>query len=232
TSPLKGIPLEGEVSPPLDEGRENSSPQSPVGEEPPQPEVEAARERRVAAAQSLIDRLKAVPGEVPSDPLEDLAQALRAEDEARLEFYETQLPKVIRVATKVALARAKIEWLTIKHRVASGGFGLSIVPEWGGQLAQIRSDLSAAYEELYVFRGEQVIALPQASDIDRAWVALIREEIEAGKLGLYPNYPEEQLISKIREATAKLIAAGKDRGLCVDAFPQDGVNVFFLTAGE
>ncbi len=208
-----------------------SSPEGAIGEIPPQPEVEAARERRVAAARSLIDCLKAVPGEVPSDLLEGLAQALRAEDEARRKFYEAQLPKVFRMATKVALARDKIEWLTIKYRVALGGFGLSILPEWEGQLAHIRSDLNGAYEELYAFRSEQVIALPQAEDIDRAWLALIREEIEAGRLGLYPNYPEERLISKLRGATAKLIAGG-ERGLRVEAFCQDGVNVFYLTAGE
>jgi len=209
-----------------------SSLQNPFEEELSQPEVEAARKRRVAAARSLIDRLKAVPEEVPNDLLGDLAQALRAEDEARHEFYEAQLSGAIKMATRVALARAKIEWLTIKHRVASGGYGLSIVPEWEGQLAQIRSDLNAAYKELYVFRGEQVIALPQASDIDRAWADLIQEEIEAGRLELYPNYPEEQLISKLREATAKLIAAGQDRGLRVEASPQNGVNIFFLAAGE
>lgn len=225
---LEGTPGE---TPSSEEGRENLSRQGTLGEGPPQPEVEAARERRMAAARSLIDRLEAAPGEVPSEPLEDLAQALRAEDEARLEFYPAQLPKVIRMAVKIALVRDKIKWLTIKHRVASGGYGLSIVPEWEGQLAQIRSDLRETYEELYVYRGEQVIALPQASDIDRAWVDLIREEIKAGRLGLYPNYPEEQLISKLKKATARLFAAGDEEKLRVEALPQDGVNVFFLMAG-
>jgi hypothetical protein len=133
---------------------------------------------------------------------------------------------------KVAIAWHKIRWLTIKYQVALGGYGLSMVPEWEAQSAEIQSELSKAYEDLYALHGEQVIALPEADTIDRAWVEVFRQEIEVGQLGLYPNYPEEQLTAKLKEATEKLIASGQDRSLRVDILYQDNVTVFILTSDE
>lgn len=217
------FPVEPKASP----STPPSPPQILVERAPPQLEIDAARAQRVSAIQSL----RANPGDMPSDLVDDLAQALRAEDEARLKSYEAQLAKAVRTATKVALAQARIDWLTIKYRVASRGYGLSIVPEWEAQLTQIRSDLSAAYEGLYLLCSEQVIALPQADDIGRAWVDLIKEEIEMGRLGLYPDYPERQLITRLRGATARLVATQGEGLLYVDVLPRDGANVFILTTG-
>ena len=107
-----------------------------------------------------------------------------------------------------------------------------MVPEWEAQSAKIQSELSKAYEDLYALHGEQIIALPEADTIDRAWVEVFRQEIEVGQLGLYPNYPEEQLAAKLIEATEKLIASGQDRSLRVDTLYQDNVNVFILTSDE
>jgi hypothetical protein len=133
---------------------------------------------------------------------------------------------------KVAIAWHKVRWLTIKYQVASSGYGLSLVPEWEAQVAKIQSELSKAYEDLYALHGEQVIALPEADAIDRAWAEVLRREIEVGRLGLYPNYPEEQLTAKLKEATEKLIAAGQGRSLHVDTLSQDNVNIFILASDE
>jgi hypothetical protein len=133
---------------------------------------------------------------------------------------------------KVAVAWHKVRWLTIKYQVASGGYGFSLVPEWEAEAAEIQSDLSKAYEDLYALHGEQVIALPEADTIDQAWVEVLRKEIEVGRLGLYPNYPEEQLAAKLKEATEKLIAGGQDKSLPVDILYQDNVRVFILTNDE
>ena len=162
----------------------------------------------------------------------NLAQALRTEDEARLSFYNTEPAEPPMLLEKVAVAWHKVRWLTIKYQAASGGYGLSLVPEWEAQVAEIQSELSKAYEDLYALHGEQVIALPEADAIDRAWVEVLRQEIEVGQLGLYPNYPEEQLTAKLKEATEKIIAAGQDRSLRVDILYQDNVKVFILTSDE
>jgi hypothetical protein len=192
-------------------------------------EAEAARRE---AAHNLSDYLLSTLKQPPANLTESLAQTLQTEDEAKMSFYNTEPAEPPMLLEKVAIAWHKVRWLTIKYQVASGGYGFSPLPEWEAQVAEIQSELSKAYEDLYALHGEQVIALPEADTIDRAWVEVLRQEIEAGRLGLYPNYPEAQLITKLKEATNKLIAAGQDRSLRVDALSQDNVNILFLASDE
>lgn len=195
-------------------------------------EIAEAEVARRKAAHNLSDYLLSTLKQPPDNLTANLAQALRTEDEAKLSFYNTGPAEPLMLLEKIALAWHKVRWLTTKYQVASGGYGLSLVPEWETQVAGIQSELSKAYEDLYALYGEQVIALPEADTIDRAWVEVLRQEIEAGRLGLYPNYPEEQLIAKLKEATEKLIATGRDRLLRVDTFSQNHVNIFILVSDE
>jgi hypothetical protein len=195
-------------------------------------EVAEAEAARREAAYSLSDYLLSTLKQPPNNLRTNLAQALRTEDEARLSFYNTEPVEPPMLLEKVAVAWHKVRWLTIKYQVASGGYGFSLVPEWEAEAAEIQSDLSKAYEDLYALHGEQVIALPEADTIDQAWVEVLRKEIEVGRLGLYPNYPEEQLAAKLKEATEKLIAGGQDKSLPVDILYQDNVRVFILTNDE
>jgi hypothetical protein len=195
-------------------------------------EIADAEAARREAAHDLSDYLLSTLKQPPDHLTANLAQALQAEDEVRLSFYSAEPAEPPMLLEKVAIAWHKIRWLTIKYQVALGGYGLSMVPEWEAQSAEIQSELSKAYEDLYALHGEQVIALPEADTIDRAWVEVFRQEIEVGQLGLYPNYPEEQLTAKLKEATEKLIASGQDRSLRVDILYQDNVNVFILTSDE
>lgn len=197
----------------------------------PQEVTEAEAARRKAAynlSNYLLSTLKPPPASLTTN----LAQALQAEDKAKLNFYSAKPTEPPMLLEQVAQAWHKVRWLTIKYQVASGGYGLSLVPEWETQVAGIQSELSKAYEDLYALYGEQVITLPEADTIDQAWVQVLRQEIEAGRLGLYPNYPEEQLIAKLKEATEKLIATGRDKSLRVDTFSQNHTNVFILVNDE
>jgi hypothetical protein len=195
-------------------------------------EVAEAEAARREAAHNLGDYLLSTLKQPPDNLMANLAQALRTEDEVRLSFYSAEPAEPPMLLEKVAVAWHKVRWLTIKYQVASGGYGLSLVPEWEAPVAEIQSELSKAYEDLYALHSEQVIELPQADAIDRAWVEVLRQEIEVGQLGLYPNYPEEQLTAKLKEATEKIIAAGQDRSLRVDILYQDNVKVFILTSDE
>ncbi len=192
-------------------------------------EAEAARRK---AAHNLSSYLLSTLKPPPANLTTNLAQALETEDKARLSFYSAQPAEPLMLLEQIALAWHKVRWLTVKYQVASGGYGLSLMPEWETQAAAIQSELSKAYEDLYALYSEQVITLPEADAIDRAWAQVLRQEIEAGRLGLYPNYPEEQLIARLKEATEKLIATGRDKSLRVDTFSQNHVNVFILTNDE
>jgi hypothetical protein len=197
----------------------------------PQEITEAEAVRR-EAAHNLSNYLLSTLKQPPDHLKVKLAQALRAEDEARLSFYHTEPAAQSTLLEKVAIAWHKVRWLTIKYQVALGDYGLSLMPEWEAQVAEIQSELSKAYEDLYALYSEQVIALPEADTIDRAWVEVLRREIEVGRLGLYPNYPEVQLAAKLKEATEKLISAGQDRSLRVDKLSQDNVDIFILVSNE
>lgn len=195
-------------------------------------EIAEAETARRAAAYKLSDYLLSTLKKPPDNLTASLAQTLQTEDEIKMSFYNAEPAEPPMLLEKVALAWHKIRWLTIKYQVASGAYGLSLVPEWEAQVAAIRSELSKAYEDLYALHSEQIIALPEADTIDLAWVEVLRQEIEVGRLGLYPNYPEEQLIAKLREVTGKLISADQDKSLRVDVFSQDDVNIFILANDE
>jgi hypothetical protein len=79
------------------------------------------------------------------------------------------------------------------------------VPEWESQAEQIRADLTKTYEKLFATYADLIVALPQASQIDKATEEKLRREILAGELGRYPNYPEEQRRKQLLDASNQLI---------------------------
>ncbi len=196
------------------------------------PEIQEAAAERQRIAQALLDHFRERGGEAPERLIYDLAVALQVEDAVRLGTYEANLVTSSQLSDKIALAWAEVNWLTLKYVVALKGYGLSLVPEWEDQLGKIQSELSKAYEQLYALYGEQIIALPEASSIDRAWVEVLRQEIQVGRLGLYPNYPEERLIEKLREATEQLTSLGYDCSLRVDVIAGQDTKTFILTSDE
>ena len=200
-----------------------------LGEMPPMPEeVAEAEAARREATERLVAPLKIGTAKEPTAFVENLARALQSEDEARQAFYREQSLQSSSLAAKIALTQAQMEWLTIKYRIARRGYGLSLVPDWEQQLPDIQTNLSKTYEELYSLLGEQVVALPEARQIDRGWVEVSKRAIGAGRLGLYPNYPEDQLIDDLKEATQQLIKAQPGESLRVDAIPHQGGGYDFV----
>ncbi|MFQ6016143.1 MAG: hypothetical protein ACE5NP_11970 [Anaerolineae bacterium] len=196
------------------------------------PAAEEATARRRAAAEKLSQRLSDSPDEIPSDLVHELVESLRLEDQARLDFYQAQMAEVAQPSAKAALVQAKVDWLTIKYRVARQGYGLSLVSDWEEKEDEVKSELSKAYEELYGVRSDQAVSLPQAEDVDRALEALLRREILAGRLGLYPNYPEVELIDELREVTKRLTDRLGEVFLYIDTVTQDGTTYFKLVSAE
>ncbi len=196
------------------------------------PEMQEAEAERQQAAQNFLDYYRNRVGDVPYTLTDDLAVALQVEEAVRMGTYEAYIFKATQLADKIALLQAKIDWLTIKYAVALKAYGFSLVPEWETQKGKIQSDLSKAYEELFALYGEQIIALPKAGSVDRAWVEVLRREIEIGQLGLYPNYPQEQLLAELREATARLATGGQDKSLRLEVIFNQGTATFILTNGE
>lgn len=151
-------------------------------------------------AQELAAILVERGGNAPTANQQVLQQALQNEDQQKLAFFETALENATSISQKVDITWAKIQWLSIKYRVAKNGYGISLVPEWESAAEQIRADLTKTYELLFMLDADLIVALPNVAKIEAATVERLRQEVLAGELGRYPNYPEEQRKKQLIEA--------------------------------
>lgn len=214
-------------------GQTSVEPVDPVlprlaGEDAPLPDVQPALVERQQKANALAEFARDRGGKLSDTLVLELGKALTVEDALRQGAYQSGLVKATQLADRIGLLGNRVHWLAIKHGVAHRATGVSLVPDWEQQVGVVESDLAKAWQDLYAAYADQVVALPDASAIDRAWLELYREELLMGRLGLYPNYPEQQLDGKLREATIKLMSTGRDRSLRVDSLP--GESPFYFLA--
>lgn len=196
------------------------------------PDVGAVEEARRQAAFELLQALS-TGGSASPELVSVLAGALQAEDAAKLGLYQQTLEGTSQPGLRIDAHWQKIRWLMLKYQVASGGLGLSVVPDWETQLAQIRSDLSKAYEELYFDYEDLVTALPEARLIGPGSYQVRRQVILDGRLGRYVNYPAQQLADKLQDAVQALQASGAVDRLYVDVGTQEGGQLhFYLSSAE
>ena len=132
---------------------------------------------------------------------------------------------------KMGVAEAGVDWLTVKYRIALDGYGFRLVPAWSDDPGDIEAELNAAYGELHDIYDEQISTFSDGTAVDRAWHDVLRFEIERGRFGLYPDYPEEELLSQLTEVTERLVASG-DLALFVDVVGKDDTLVFRLAAPD
>jgi tetratricopeptide (TPR) repeat protein len=200
---------------------------------PPAAMVASYEERRKEAVRELRNALQdnSDVNAVSPELVTDVTQALVNEDNARSTAYEDELAAASSLVLRIGIAEARVDWLLIKYRVSLGGFGLDLVPAWSEDVAGIAAELSAAREELHAIYGEQIDTFGDEMAKDRAWFDVLRLEILQGRLGLYPDYPEEELISQLAEVSASLADAG-DPSLHPEAVYEDGVPVFSLASTE
>jgi hypothetical protein len=194
--------------------------------------IQEAEAKRWQAAQELTANLLAREGDVSQTFVEALGQALITEDQLRLPFYESEFEKTSQLSKKIDITMAQISWLSIKHRLARQAYGLSIVPEWEGQVDQIRTELTKKYETLFALYADLGVALPEASQIDRATEERLRYEILAGELGRYPNYPEEQRKNQLLDATNQLIATQPAIRIFVSVIKINNQDMYTLISSE
>ena len=207
-------------------------PELPAVTEPiSSPDLGALEEMRRQAVYNLVQVLG--EGQEPATELvEAVAQALRDEDAAKLALYQQELAATSQPSKRINIHWHTIRWLMVKYQVALPGFGLSLVPEWEAQVADIQSALSVAYEDLRFDYEDLVTALPNASLMGPGSYLARRQVIQAGQLGQYPNYPAQQMASKLQDAVTELISAGFREQLYVDVAAGDGGLYFFLSPAD
>lgn len=164
------------------------------------PEEPYSNPDRAKAALALGKAFKRGAESPPDELLQSLAKALKEEDASRLQLYEEKLASEERLSYRAGWLWEKIHWLTLKYKVAVKGFGISIVPEWEEQAEQIRTEISQAYEALYALYAEEIVALPEQEQVDRAWVEIYRDGAARALLGLYTDAPLEKLAAGLEES--------------------------------
>jgi tetratricopeptide (TPR) repeat protein len=200
---------------------------------PPAAMVASYEERRTEAVRELRDALQAGfdVSAVSQELVTDVTQALVNEDNARRTAYEDELEAASSMVLRIGIAEARVDWLLVKYRVSLGGFGVDLVPAWSDDVAGVAAELNAARAELHAIYGEQIDTFGDEMAKDRAWFDVLRLEIQQGQLGLYPDYPEEELISQLSEVSTSLAEAG-DPSLHPEAIYEDTAPVFSLAWTE
>ncbi|MGQ9501431.1 MAG: hypothetical protein ACUVSF_06000 [Anaerolineae bacterium] len=201
----------------------------PIADPPPLPlEVQQAEAQRWSAAQNLVEQLIVRGGRAPQQLVSGLAGALVAEDRVRLPYYDAQIAAAVQLSAQISITQARINWLAMKYRIARRGYGISLVPEWEAQAEMIRADLTKSYELLFALYADLIVAMPDADQIERAAEEVLRREILAGTLGRYPNYPAQQRIAQLQQATAQLVQSRPRSKMRVVVLPYAGVDSFVL----
>jgi hypothetical protein len=201
----------------------------PVAEPPLLPlEVQQAEADRWQSAQELARVLVQRGGHAPPELVAALRDALLAEDSAKLPYFDSQLASTPQLSVQISIVQARIHWLSIKYRVARQGYGIGLVPEWEAEAEGIRAELTKSYELLFALYADLIVSMPNAEQIDLATEEILRREILTGTLGRYPNYPEEQRVAQLMQATAHLVETRPGDKMRVAVLPYAGVDSFVL----
>jgi hypothetical protein len=191
-------------------------------------EVQAAEARRWAAAQIVAQELVERGGQATPESRQALQEALLAEDGVKMPFFRGALADAPQLLAQIGVIQAQIEWLSIKYRVARKTYGISLVPAWEAQVEQVRSELTKSYETMYTLYADLVVALPDASQLDKATEEALRREVLSGELGLYPNYPAEQRRRQLLAASEALVAARPSRALQLASVEISDLDIYIL----
>jgi hypothetical protein len=197
-------------------------------------ELQDKTKARVTAAKELIDQLNLRPPksdqDLPQDLIRNLGDRLYEEDGLRKDYYEAQYKTAADAPAQAALLRDRIRWLALKLRLARGGFGLSLVPEWETDARNIAGELSDTFDQLFKLSEQQAGTAEKAADADQQVEDVLRGELVAGRWGLY-GYDENDLRSRLDEISSRLrdeqVAA-----LRLEAYQKGTVTLYLLVPDE
>lgn len=153
---------------------------------------------RQQAARLLADRI-AQTGGVDIDPeRQALAQALRAEDQARTQFYQATLGNAISLPQQTWVLQDRLEWLLTKLRIAHKDYGISLFPEWEQQSSQLLQDVGGAYRDVLTTYDAQAAAMPTPQEQALQRVENQRWLAEQAERGLFTAFAPSDISEQLR----------------------------------
>jgi hypothetical protein len=192
--------------------------------------VEEAADARMLAARNLADRYVLTGGVDVQPEIDALRAALLDEDQQRGAAGRAALAVAPTREAQLGLLLAQRAWLLRKLQVASGAFGLSIVPEWEAGRAALESEYSGLMANIQLL--VQAIADMQPTALEQnmlraevaEWAALDHE------LGLYPGANVGEINDRLRAAQAELEGIGSALALPVLLEPENALPGFRIQA--
>lgn len=202
---------------------------------PESAELNAAMQERVQAARNLLDALNLNPpqteADLPEDLIRALGDALFQEDAARADHYATQYDEASDASAQLGVLRDKLQWLSIKYRVARGGFGLKLVDEWESEIGAIEQDLNDTFAEYFAITEQQATGLEKTDEASRSTEDTLRGALVAGRWGLYPQYDETDLFGRLQDVS-ELLREEQIPTLRLDSFMRGNEPVYLLVPDE
>lgn len=162
--------------------------------------VDAATAERVSLAAKLVSSLQRQSGTPPETVRQSLEQALIKEDALRDQVYSRGIAESDNLLQRAAYARARLEWQTLKWRVARQGFGMSLVPAWESQISANDASLRKAYDDYFAIMRDVAASLPEQVDAAQGDIDVILDQIKMGRLGLPPGSQESALLQALNNA--------------------------------
>jgi hypothetical protein len=166
--------------------------------------LQEAIDYRRSAVQALIDRILVSGGQDIEGERERVRQALLEEDRLHSVRYARLNEAGFTLAQQHTLIQEQRTWLLLKLRIALGGFGIELAPEWAQQPDSIRLSLRQVTSNLI-----PVLEAQSASVADPVASAAMRVEVlrwlaYQSELGFFPDAPLGELASRLENAEAEL----------------------------
>lgn len=202
---------------------------------PPSSELDQRVNERIQAARDLLDALNLNPpqseADLPDDLINALGDALFQEDATRGDYYATQYDQASDASAQLGVLRDKLQWLSLKYRIAHGGFGLSLVSDWESDLETIELDLNDTYAEYFAITEQQAAGLEKTDEASRSTEDVLRSALVAGRWGLYPQYDEADLLARLQDVS-DLLREEQIASLRLDSFTRGNERVYLLVPDE
>ena len=183
------------------------------------PAVLEAVAMRQQAARALADRI-AFTGGVDVDPeRQTLATALINEDHARNAAFQRTLASGLNLGQQFTLLQEQRHWAALKLRIATRGFGISILPEWEANVNTLQQELAGANNNLLV-----VVEALTVAQSDPVAQAMLRVETQMWvsqqtEIGLVADRTLIDLSEQMRFLQSQLIALNAPLALPVALNP-------------
>ncbi len=193
-------------------------------------------EERRNAAQILVERIRLTEGLDIEPEREALIRALFNEDRVRAEIFRLGRAAGPSLAEQHWLIQERRRWQAQKVRMALGGYGLRLAPEWSDNPTVLLQDLGNSTADLQAILAAQVNAQtdPLGAAVLRhqtlAWLAL---QVESG---LYPGSQtsglDGEIAANILAAQAQLAQMGYPLSLPLAYAPSDEGSAYSFTTSR